>query len=333
MTSYSELLPKMCDDGPVITNVAAVVQDGVEAFGLGVITEVWNEPLHEADECPVFDFAVCSQVPGRVRGASGFDIFVEHDLSRIADADLVALVPHRDNGRVGADIDEALLTAYARGATILAFCTSVFDLAGIGLLDGKRCTTHWRHAAELARRYPAVDVDCDALYVHDGQILTGAGSAGGLDACLHLMRDQFGARVAATTARRIVIPPQRAGGQAQYIRSPVTPIAAESLSPLLEWVAENLSEDLTVAVLARQANLSLRTFARKFRDETGSTPLQWVTQQRVALAEEFLEQTDLPIELIASRVGFGNAATLRHHFGAVRGTTPQSYRKTFSCVD
>lgn len=215
----------------------------------------------------------------------------------------------------------------------MGFCTAVFGLAAIGMLAGRRCTTHWRHAAELQQSFPDVVVDADVLYVHDGQVITGAGSAGGLDACLHLMRDHFGARVAATTARRIVVPPHRDGGQAQFVKTPMGMTEAEALAPLLEWAIAHLGENLSVDRLARQAHMSPRTFARRFKDETGTTPLQWITAQRVALAEELLERGHLPIEQIAVRVGFGNAATFRQHFAAVRGMTPMAYRKTFGCPD
>lgn len=316
----------------MIKNVAVIVQDGVEAFGLGVLTEVWNEPEHVEDECPTFDFAVCAAVPGRIRGASGFDIVVKNGLERVVGADLVAVAANVGVTTVSDDVAEALWAAHDRGATILGSCTSVFGLAQIGMLDGKRCTTHWRYAERLQKDFPNVQVDGNVLYVHDGNVLTGAGAAGGLDACLHLMRDHFGARVAATTARRIVVPPHRDGGQAQYIRTPMGETEADTLAPLLDWAGERLAESLSVERLAGVAHMSARTFARRFRDETGTTPLQWVTSQRLAFAEELLEQTELPVEQVATRVGFGNAATLRHHFSTARGTTPQSYRKTFTCV-
>lgn len=313
--------------------VVAVVQDGVEAFGLGAICEVWAEPYHPDDDNPVFDFVVCAETPGVVRGRAGFDLVVEHDLTALDDADLVCIVPKSGFEQQSPVVAAAVRRAHERGAWIFAHCTAAFLLGEAGLLDGRRCTTHWRYGAQLAARFPLARVDPDVLYVQDGTIVTGAGSAAGIDAALHVMRQNFGSRVAATAARRIVVPPHRDGGQAQYIRTPIGPTEADTLAPLLAWASEHLDEVLSVDRLARQAHMSARTFARRFRDETGTTPLQWVTAQRVQLAEELLENTSLSVEQIAGRVGFGNAATLRHHFAAARGTTPLAYRKNFSCLD
>ena len=216
---------------------------------------------------------------------------------------------------------------------VFAHCTGAFILGEAGLLDGRECTTHWRYGDELAAMYPEASVRPDVLYVEDGTVLTGAGAAAGIDASLHLVRRTFGSRVAATTARRIVVAPHRDGGQAQFIRTPMGQTECDTLAPVLAWAADRIEESLPVERLAAQAHMSLRTFARRFRDETGTTPLQWVTSQRLSLAEEMLENSTLSIEQIATRVGFGNAATLRHHFGAARNTTPQQYRKSFSCVD
>jgi len=317
----------------VIKNVAALVLDGAEAFGLGVLAEIWNDSDHPEDGAPTFDFAMCTPVPGRVRGGSGFDLFVADGLDRLAQADLVAVVAKREYEDVPAEALQALRAANARGATILASCTGAFTLGAAGLLDGRRCTTHWRYAERLAEKFPAAEVDADVLYVEDDNIVTGAGSAGAIDACLHLIRKEFGGRVAATVARRLVVPPQRDGGQAQYVRTPIADTGADTLEPLLVWALGRLDADLSVEVLAARAHMSPRTFARRFRDETGTTPHQWVSSQRVALAEQLLEESTLTIEQVSHRTGFGNAATLRHQFGRVRGTTPQAYRRTFGCSD
>ena len=223
-----------------------------------------------------------------------------------------------------------MAAAHARGAFVFAHCTAAFVLGEAGLLDGRRCTTHWRHTDALAARYPEAQVDENVLYVQDGTIVTGAGSAAGLDAALHLMRQQFGARTAAAAARRMVVPPHRSGGQAQFIARAVPDCDAETLGPLLAWIVENLAEDLSVDELARRCHMSPRTFARRFRAETGTTPHSWVTTQRVQAAEELLELTDHSVDWIADEVGFGNAATLRHHFTRARGVSPQQYRRTFS---
>ncbi|NRQ50922.1 GlxA family transcriptional regulator [Aeromicrobium stalagmiti] len=313
--------------------VAVIVQDGAEPFGLGSLVEVWGEPYHADDDNPVFDFRVCTPRPGRVRGRAGFDLHVEHGLDAIEDADLVCFSPKHEF----LDFDPAVIAAaqatYERGAIVYAHCSASFLLAEAGLLDGRECTTHWRYGELMARRYPRAIVRPDVLYVQDGTILTGAGSAAGIDASLHLMRQTFGAKVATTTARRIVVPPHRDGGQAQFVRTPMKTTDVETLAPLLDWMTAHLDEPLPVERLARHAHTSARTFARRFRDETGTTPLQWVTNQRLALAEEMLEGSGLSVEQIATRVGFGNAATLRHHFSAARGTTPLQYRRTFASVD
>lgn len=312
-------------------NVVVVVQDGAEPFGLGSMCEVWAEPYHPDDDNPVFDFKVATPRPGRVRGASGFDLHVEHGLDVVAEADLVCVCPKRDYLDPSPEVAAVVRAAYDRGATIFAHCTAAFVLGEAGLLDGRRCTTHWRHVQALAERYPEAKVDADVLYVHDGPVVTGAGSAAGLDAALHLLRATFGAATAATAARRMVVPPHRDGGQAQFIAHAVPDCEAETLGPLLTWIVENLGDDLDVETLARRALMSPRTFARRFRAETGATPHAWVTRQRVLRAEELLEQSDKPVEWIATEVGFGNAATLRHHFTRVRGLSPQQYRRRFAC--
>lgn len=310
-------------------SVAVVVQDGAEAFGLGAMAEVWNEPYHPDDDNPVFDFRVVTPRPGRVATSAGFDLVVEHGLDAAAGADLVCVSPFRGYRRSDAAVLDLVRDAHERGAQVFAHCTATFALGEAGLLDGRRCTTHWRYVAELASLYPAASVEPDVLYVQDGNVTTGAGSAAGLDAALHLMRQQFGADVAAKAARRMVVPPHRDGGQAQFIARAVPSCDADTLGPLLTWMLENLGEDLSVERLARESHMSARTFARRFRDETGTTPHAWVTRQRVQAAEELLERSDRPVEWIAAEVGFGNAAALRHHFVKVRGVSPQQYRRTF----
>lgn len=310
--------------------VVVVVQDGAEPFGLGAMCEVWAEPYHPEDDNPVFDFHVVTPRPGRVAGASGYDLHVDEGLDVAEDADLVCIAPKRDFRAPSPEVADLVRRAHDRGAFVFAHCSAAFVLGEAGLLDGRRCTTHWRHVPDLVEAFPAAQVDPDVLYVQDGNVITGAGSAAGLDAALHLMRQQFGAKVAATTARRMVVPPHRDGGQAQFIARAVPDCDAETLGPLLTWILENLGEDLGVEALARRSHMSPRTFARRFRDETGTTPHTWVTAQRVVAAEELLELTDHPVEWIAAEVGFGNAAALRHHFTRSRGVGPQQYRRTFT---
>ena len=309
--------------------VVAIVQDGVEPFGLGAVCEVWAEPYHPEEDNPVFDFTVCAPAPGRVRGSSGFDLFVTHGLEAVDDADLVCVIPKRDYRVADPAVSAAVRHAADRGATVFAHCTGAFELGAAGLLDGRPCTTHWRHAGELAQMYPTAHVDPDVLYVESDNILTGAGSAAALDASLHLLRRVFGNRHAAAAARRMVVPPHRDGGQAQFIRSAVPECDAETLGPVLTWIMENLQEPLSVDALARRHAMSPRTFARRFRAETGTTPHAWITSQRVMRAEELLEATDRTVDQIAADVGFANAATLRQHFNRVRGVSPQRYRRAF----
>jgi transcriptional regulator GlxA family with amidase domain len=312
----------------MIENVAVLAYYGVAPFELGVLCEAWGTD-RSADGIPTFDFAVCAPRAGRVETATGFGLAVDHDLGRAAEADLVAVpaVPHRE--RVPEPVIRVLQEAYERGARVMSICSGAFALGAAGLLDGRQCTTHWLFTDELAAMYPRARVVPEVLYVDEDPIITGAGSAAGLDACLHLYRKEFGAAVASMVARRMVVPPQRDGGQAQFIRSAVPDVDAQTLGPLLAWVAEHLEEPMTVETLARRSAMSVRTFARRFREETGSTPHAWITRQRILRAEELLETTNRTVDQIADDVGFANAATLRHHFGRVRGVSPQQYRRTF----
>lgn len=314
-----------------ISRVAALVYDGVAPFELGVLCEAWGIDRTDTDG-PTFDFTVCAATPGRVTTSMGFSLEVEHGLERVAEADLVTLPAMPRDEPTPPTVVEALQAAVARGAQILSVCSGAFTLGDAGLLDDRDCTTHWRYADELQDRFPKARVNCDVLYVDAAPIITSAGSAAGLDACLHLIRKEFGARAARSVARRMVVPPHREGGQAQYVETPValTP-SVDTLAPVLTWMQRHLDREMPVAELARRASMSPRTFARRFRAETGTTPHQWVTAQRLLLAERLLEESDAPIEVVASRSGFGNAAALRHHFVAARGTTPQAFRRTFSC--
>ena len=309
----------------MIRDVAVLVTDGVAPFELGVLCEVFGVDRTD-DGLPPFDFAVCSPDGGPVQTSTGFAITPGHGLDRLGSADLVA-VPAMPRGSAPEAVLQALRDAVARGARVLSVCTGAFVLGEAGLLDGRRCTTHWRHSCDLEEAFPDAKVDCDVLYVEDGPVITSAGTAAGIDACLHLVREEFGARAATALARRMVVPPHRDGGQAQYVETPVAPAPAESLQPLLEWLLGHLDEEHTVESLAARALLSPRTFARRFKDETGTTPYSWLSTRRVELAARLLEESDEAVERIAVRAGFGGAAAMRHHFLQVRGTTPQAYRK------
>jgi len=315
----------------VIENVAVIVYDGVAPFEVGVLCEAFGTDRSEQG-LPVFDFALCGPAIGRVATTSGFGLDVAHDLSRVAEADLVAVPAVPQHLAVPEAVVTSLRAAHARGARILSVCSGAFALGQAGLLDGRDCTTHWIHTRELAERFPKANVIPEVLYVDDDPIITSAGSAAGLDACLYLYRKEFGAAVASAVARRMVVPPHREGGQAQFIATPVPDCDAETLGPVLTWITDNLDQPLSVDRLARQSNMSGRTFARRFRAETGTTPHAWITSQRVLRAEQLLEETDRPVEWIAGEVGFGNAATLRNHFGQVRATSPQQYRRSFRSV-
>ncbi|MCY7395602.1 MAG: helix-turn-helix domain-containing protein [Nocardioides sp.] len=312
----------------MLTNVAVLVYDGVAPFELGVLCESFGLDRRD-DGVPPIDFAICGPVPGLVPTSVGFSIDVELDLARAEEADLVAVPAMPRSGDVPDEVVRTLRRAHDRGARLLSVCSGAFVLGAAGLLDGRDCTTHWRFTTELADRFPEARVVPEVLYVDAGQVVTSAGTAAGIDACLHLWRQEHGAAVASTVARRMVVSPQREGGQAQYIARAVPDCDVETLGPLLHWIVAHLDQPLDVDSLARQALMSPRTFARRFRAETGATPHAWVTNQRVLRAEVLLEESDRPIDWIAAEVGFGNAATLRHHFSRVRGVSPQQYRRTF----
>jgi transcriptional regulator GlxA family with amidase domain len=316
----------------MLSNVAVVVVDGFTPFELGVVCEVFGYD-RTADGVPPCDFAVVSGEPGRLRSEIGFTVDPDYGLDRLDAADLVVVIPAREERCGPADWPEpmlaALRSAVDRGARVLSVCTGAFALGAAGLLDGRACTTHWRHAARLAQMYPRAKVDPAVLYVDDDPIITSAGTASGIDACLYLVRKEHGSRVANAIARRMVVPPHRDGGQAQYIDRPVAEPDCDTLAEVIEWLQRNLDRPVTVSQLAHLAAMSPRTFARRFLQETGTTPQRWLTGQRVLLAQQLLEETDETVDVIAERAGFGNAATFRHHFRARRATTPDVYRRTF----
>ncbi len=313
----------------MLKNVAVLVYPGVAPFELGVLCEAWG--LDRADQgVPTFDFAVCTPTPGRVSTSlAGFALEVSAGLARLDQADLICLPAMPRDTPVPPPVITALQDAYARGARLLSVCVGAFVLGEAGLLDGRRCTTHWTYSDELARRFPRAHVDPGVLYVEDGHVLTSAGTAAGIDACLSLVRREFGERVVTRLARRMVVPPHRDGGQRQYVETPLPPVRADTLRVTLDWMTAHLDEDISVERLAAQARMSMRTFARRFRAETGTTPHHWVTAQRVLLAQRLLEEGGRSIDEIATRTGFGSGALLRHHFTKRVGTTPQAYRRTF----
>jgi AraC family transcriptional activator FtrA len=310
--------------------IAALLLEPMAAFEYAVAAEVFG--LDRTDDgVPPFEFITAGPVAGEPVGLnSGGAIVPTHAWSDAIDADLVVVPASAIREDYPADLLDVIRTAHARGATILTICSGAFTLAATGLLDGKRATTHWRYLDLFRKRFPQVDVSMDVLYVDNGSIITGAGTSAGIDACLHLVRRELGAGVANVIARRMVVPPQRDGGQRQYVQAPVPECTADSLQPILLHVLENLHEPHSVSSLARHAVMSERTFARRFVAETGTTPHRWLLQQRVLRARVLLERSDASIEQIAGDVGFSSAALLRAHFQTVVGTSPQRYRRAFS---
>jgi AraC family transcriptional regulator, transcriptional activator FtrA len=323
-----KFLPPLGTLGHMLKNVAVIALPDVAVFELGVLCELFGYD-RSADGLPAYNFALCSPGGVPIRTHAGFSIVPDHDLAPVEQADLVAVGPYDTGREVPAEVIGALQRAYERGAWVMSVCTGAFVLGAAGLLDGRRCTTHWRHADELVARFPAAKVDPDVLYVVDDNVLTSAGTAAGIDAGLHLVRAEHGSVVATQLARRMVVPPHRDGGQAQFIETPVAPYECETLQPVLEHVLESLDWPHTVETMAERAHMAPRTFARKFRAETGATPHDWLIGQRMLLARRLLEDSDLGVDTIAARTGFGSAATLRHHFTHRLSTTPQAYRSTF----
>ncbi|SCG52524.1 GlxA family transcriptional regulator [Micromonospora inositola] len=313
----------------MLRSVAVIALEEVAAFELGVLAEVFGTD-RTADGFPGYRFAVCTVDGGPVRSRSGFLLTPHADLAPVEDADLVAVPAHAAGTSVPAPVLDALRRAADRGAWLLSVCSGAFVLGEAGLLDGRDCTTHWRHVDDLQGRFPAAKVQCNSLYVQDGKLLTSAGTAAGIDACLHLVRQEHGSATATRLARRMVVPPHRDGGQSQYVEAPI-PKAAEAptLEPVLEWLMGHLDRAVTVEELAARAGMAPRTFARRFRAETGTTPHDWLTNQRVLLARRLLEETRLSVETVADHAGFGDAAALRHQFTRRVGTTPHAYRTTF----
>jgi transcriptional regulator GlxA family with amidase domain len=314
--------------GMALDSVAAVIVPGVSPFELGVACEGFGVD-RIADGVPACDFHVVALDDAPIATSAGFSISTPYGLDVADRADLVIVT-----ATVGPTVwpDELLTvlrSTVERGARVMSICNGAFALGEAGLLDGRDCTTHWRHAAHLAAQFPAARVNPNVLYVCDGPVLTSAGSAAGLDLCLHLIREEHGERVANTVARRMVMPPFREGGQAQFVGAVVHAREAETLAPLLDSIAAELHVEHTVDSMAARAAMSPRTFARRFRDETGATPHAWLTNQRVLHAREMLERGDDPIETVARHSGFGTAAMLRHHFTRVVGTSPAAYRRAF----
>lgn len=309
-----------------MTSVAVAVADGTPLFELAAACEVFGVDRGLAD--PWYDFTICGPDGAEIGG--WLSAGIRHGLEALANADTVIVPSCRDADEPPPPaLVEAIRAAHQAGARVASLCTGAFVLAEAGLLDGRRATTHWAHTALLHDRYPAVRVDPDVLYIDEGDVLTSAGKAAGMDLCLHLVRTDHGTAVANALARSLVVPPHRPGGQAQFIPAAVAHGRNHVLADLLPWALERLERPLTVRDLAREAGMSPRNLARHFKAVTGTSPLRWLLTQRVRRAQELLENSDLSIEQIASRTGMGTATTLRRHFSHQLGVPPETYRRTF----
>lgn len=313
-------------NNPAMHKIAIVALHGVVPFDLSTATEVfgWTRTL---EQTAAYEIRVCGEA-GTI-DAGAFDIRTKWKLSDISWADTV-IVPGLANPLmpIAKNVTAAILAAADGGARLASICTGAFVLAAAGVLDGLRATTHWRAAPELAKRYPRITVDPNVLYVDNGKILTSAGAAAGLDLCLHMVRCDYGPAIAADSARLAVMPPMRQGGQAQFI-TPDMPLCSSSLQPVLVWMEKNLQRPLTLEDVAGQAATSTRTLTRRFVDQTGTTPLQWLLAARIRHARRLLETTALSVEQIATATGFGSTTALRARFAQTLGTSPLRYRQSF----
>lgn len=307
--------------------VAVLVLEGAKPLDVGIPAQVFSHR-----ESMPYEVRVCGAAPGLVTGGDGLSYHVADGLDALAQADTVFVPGYRNPATTDppAAVVGALLAAHERGARLAAISTGAFALAATGLLDGKRATTHWHYTRALAERHPLVRVDENVLFVDEGDILTSAGAASGIDLCLHLVRRDHGVGLSNRVARRLVAAPYRSGGQAQYVPRSVPEPLGDLFAETRDWALARLAEPLTLEQLARNANVSARTFSRRFVEDTGYTPMQWVLRARVDLARELLERTDLGVEQIAARVGLGTGANLRLHFQRILGTSPTEYRHTFS---
>jgi transcriptional regulator GlxA family with amidase domain len=310
-----------------LRRVAVLVLEGAKPLDVGIPAQVFST----RPSMP-YEVDVCGAAPGLVTGGDGLSYHVEHGLEALEWADIVFIPGYRfpDRDDPPPSVIEALIAAHDRGARLAAISTGAFALAATGLLDGKRATTHWHYTRALRARHPLVQVDENVLFVDEGSVLTSAGAASGIDLCLHILRGDLGVAASNHAARRLVAAPYRSGGQAQYVPRSVPEPLGERFAGTREWVLRHLGEPLTLEALAHHAAVSPRTFSRRFVEDTGYTPMQWVMRARIDVARELLERSQLSIEQIAADVGLGTGANLRMHFQSILGTTPMQYRRTFS---
>lgn len=317
----------------MLQTVAALVAEPISVFELGIACEVFGTDRSDKG-LPRLTFLTCGPTAGTtLRTKSGFSITTDASWADAPGADLVIVpaAPSANADDYAPDYLRALRDSYERGATLMSFCSGTFPLAAAGLLDGRTATTHWVYLDQLRASYPHINIVEDVLYTHDERIITSAGTAAGIDASLYFLRDKLGVDVARAVARRMVVPPHRQGGQKQFVEAPMPEVEADTLRPTLDWVVETMDQPHTVASMARKAQLSSRTFARRFAAATGTTPIQWLIGQRILRAQELLAEGDLSMEDVAMATGFGSAAVLRHHFRNATGVTPTSYRDSFCC--
>ncbi len=309
--------------------VVTLASDRLAMFEFGITAEFFALARPELDFLP-YRFAVAAADPPPLRGLGGIRVDVDGGLELLHEADLIVVPGWRDLDETPRpEITRALREAVERGARVASICSGAFLLGHAGLLDGRRATTHWRHTERLARLFPAARVEPDVLYVDEGQVMTSAGSAAGIDLMLHLVRKDYGPHVANMFARRMVVPPHRDGGQSQFVVQPIAVRTNDRIASVADWMAGNLRNAITIEALADRAAMSVRTFTRRFRAATGTAPIEWLIRLRVRRAQDLLETTDAPIDHVAHESGFGAPETLRHHFRKVVGTSPSAWRASF----
>lgn len=328
MSIVVKIMPNAFLSGP---RVVVLAYDGLCTFEFGIAYEVFGLPRPEMG-AGWYRYSVCGVEDGPLRAAGGLVATVDSGLELLDAADLIVVPGWRGiDAPVPDTLVSALRCAHSRGARLMSLCSGIAVLAASGLLAGRRATTHWRYAPSIAARYPEIAVDASVLYMDEGSLLTAAGSAAGIDLCLHVVRCDFGVEAANGVARRLVVPPHREGGQAQFIHAPV-PQQREGirLGPLLEWMRERLDQDLPIRLLADRAGMSVRTFQRRFEATTGTSVGAWLLKERLRHARELLERERASLEDVAAASGFGTLATMRHHFRKQLGTSPSSYRRAFT---
>jgi AraC family transcriptional regulator, transcriptional activator FtrA len=330
-----KIMPNSMSANPAGPMVVTLAYDGLCTFEFGIAYEVFGLPRPEMGET-WYRFAVCGIEPGPLKAAGGLTIAVDHGIEILPSANLILIPGWRAiDAPVPPPLIDALHSAHQRGVRIMSLCSGIAVLAATGLLAGRRATTHWRYVQSIADRYPDICLNADVLYIDEGSVLTAAGSAAGIDLCLHVVRTDFGAEAANSVARRLVVPPHREGGQAQFIETPVLrQREGARLGPLLEWMRERLDEEQPVQLLANRAGMSIRTFQRRFEASTGLTPGEWLIAERLRAARDMLEKDiSTPLDDVAVASGFGSVATMRHHFRRRLGVSPGAYRQRFACSE